>query len=294
MLKKQLQPFSRHVYVMSRQHFELRHLKNTLPGESIIPQVDFAENYALKQQSEIMSAHWANSSVTIYTGMVYVRDAPGKPLRHRSFAIVSDDPNHDKRAVYAFNQRKHAYVHETLPWKIEHVHCCSDDRTSQFKNRFTINNLLHHEKDYGSTADWSFFATAHGKGPKDGIGGEVKCQVWRAVLQGKEVVANAETFTNVAEQISPRITVLYHSADSVRRATEHLPERWENCKPLHGTQGYHFLKATDSSTIAYGKNSIFTDTSRVLANKEMRPVPMPQCQKLCLWIRMWLLWRPTF
>ena len=48
----------------------------------------------------------------------------------------------------------------------------------------------------------------------------------------------------------------------------------ENCKPLHGTQGYHFLKATASSTIAYGKNSIFTDPSRVLANKEMRPVPI--------------------
>ena len=31
MLKKQLQPFSRHVYAMRRQHFELRHLKNTLP-----------------------------------------------------------------------------------------------------------------------------------------------------------------------------------------------------------------------------------------------------------------------
>ena len=81
MLKKQLQPFSRHVYDMKRQHFELRHLKNTLPRGSIILQVDFAESYALKHQREIMSAHWANSSVTIYTGMVYVRDAPEEPLR---------------------------------------------------------------------------------------------------------------------------------------------------------------------------------------------------------------------
>ena len=164
-------------------------------------------------------------------------------------------------------------MQETLPWNKEHVHYWSDGPASQFKNRFTINILLHHEEDYGSTADWSFFATAHGKGPIDGIDGKVKRQVCRAVPQGKEVVANAETFAYVAEQHSPRITVLCHSADSVRGATEHLPERWENCQPLHGTQRYHFLNATDSSTIAYGKNSIFTDPSRVLANKEMRPVP---------------------
>ena len=182
MLAKQLQPFSRHVFDMRRQHFEIRHLKNTLPRGSIILQTDFAENYALKHQREIMSAHWANSSVTIYTGMVYVRDAPEEPLWHQSFAIVSDDPNHDKRAVYAFNQQILADVQETLPWNIEHVHYWSDGPANQFKNCFTINNLLHHEEDYGSTADWSFFATAHGKGPIDGIGGEVKRQVWLAVL----------------------------------------------------------------------------------------------------------------
>ena len=140
-------------------------------------------------------------------------------------------------------------MQDTLPWNKEHVHYWSDGPASRFKNRFTINNLLHHEEDYGSTADWSFFATAHGKGPIDGIDGEVKRQVCRAVLQGKEVVANAETFANVAEQLSPRITVLYHPADSVRGATEHLPKLWENCKPLHGTQRYYFLNATDSSTI---------------------------------------------
>ena len=29
-------------------------------------------------------------------------------------------------------------------------------------------------QDYGCTGDWNFFETAHGKGPVDGIGGQVK------------------------------------------------------------------------------------------------------------------------
>ena len=63
----------------------------------------------------------------------------------------------------------------------------------------------------------------------------MKRQVWHAVLHGKQVLANAETFVNVAEQLSPKITVLHHSSDSVRRATEHLPERRKNCKLIYGT-----------------------------------------------------------
>ncbi|KAJ8943495.1 hypothetical protein NQ318_016275 [Aromia moschata] len=32
-------------------------------------------------------------------------------------------------------------------------------------------NLLYHEEDFGIKAEWNFFATAHGKGACDGIGG---------------------------------------------------------------------------------------------------------------------------
>ena len=37
---------------------------------------------------------------------------------------------------------------------------------------------------------WTFFATYHGKGPVDGIGGAVKRYVWTAVKQRKEIVVN--------------------------------------------------------------------------------------------------------
>ena len=47
---------------------------------------------------------------------------------------------------------------------------------SQFKNQYSFTNILFHKEDYGSTADWNFFATSHGKGENDGVGGDVKIQ----------------------------------------------------------------------------------------------------------------------
>ena len=51
----------------------------------------------------------------------------------------------------------------------------SNGAASQYKNRKNFSSLAHHEDDFGVPADWHFFATSHGKGPCDGVGGTVKC-----------------------------------------------------------------------------------------------------------------------
>ena len=45
---------------------------------------------------------------------------------------------------------------------------------SQFKNKYNLASILFHEQDFGAKATSSFFETAHGKGPVDGVGAEVK------------------------------------------------------------------------------------------------------------------------
>ena len=54
-------------------------------------------------------------------------------------------------------------------------------------------------------ADWSFFCTAHGKGPVDGIGGETKRVVWKAILQEHETVTNPREFYDVAKKLMGKI-----------------------------------------------------------------------------------------
>ena len=44
-------------------------------------------------------------------------------------------------------------------------------------------NLCHREDDFGMPAEWHFFATSHGKGPCDGVGGTVKRLAAHASLQ---------------------------------------------------------------------------------------------------------------
>ena len=59
---------------------------------------------------------------------------------------------------------------------IEKVRYWSDGASSQFKNQYVFTNLRFHQSDYGITADWNFFATSHGKGENDGVGGMSKMQ----------------------------------------------------------------------------------------------------------------------
>ena len=66
-LKAQLAPFGRRVYNVPQQFQELRHLKDCLPAGEVIIHEDFAENFQLKHQNEIMAAQWSNESVTIFT-----------------------------------------------------------------------------------------------------------------------------------------------------------------------------------------------------------------------------------
>lgn len=267
-LFKQLTPFSRHVYDSKCQHRELRHLKENLPEGEVIIHEDFSENYSIKQQREIMSAHWASNTVTIFTVMVYYRETAGE-LKFKSYAIVSDDLSHDKRCVYSFNKWILEDLRITLQHPVTYVHYWSDGAASQFKSRYNFDNILHHEREFGIQADWSYFATAHGKGPIDGIGGEVKRQVWRSVLQGKVVVNNATEFANVASELCKSVTVKFHSSEAIAVDAANLPQRWNSCKGVPGTHELHYVKPVDLHTLAFGRNSTFRKPNTVLSNKYM-------------------------
>ena len=57
---------------------------------------------------------------------------------------------------------------------INKLHYFSDGCAGQYKNFKNFLNMCHHKQDFGLEAEWTFFATSHGKSPCDGIGGFVK------------------------------------------------------------------------------------------------------------------------
>ena len=81
----------------------MRHLKENLKQDEIIIHEDFSENFQLKHQREVMEAHWSHELVTVFTAVVYYKDASSN-LQHISYAVVSDELCHDKATIHMCNQ----------------------------------------------------------------------------------------------------------------------------------------------------------------------------------------------
>ena len=110
-------------------------------------------------------------------------------------------------SVCCFNEATLKHANEDQTIKTSHVFL--DGAGSQFKNRYTLSGILaptelHQELQY---VDCSFFATAHGKGPIDGVGRrKVKRAVWRRILQCRAIV-------NLAKESCPNVNILFITKD---------------------------------------------------------------------------------
>ena len=179
----QLEFMRRHSFITKVQLSAKSRTVQTLNDGEVVLHEDFSENFSLKQQSEIMSAHWDQSSVTIFTAVLSSKNEPSK-----SYAVVCEEYKKDKFLVAACNRAivNHAAQNGT---SFNKVHFFSDGAAGQFKNCYnlsTITNptaMIHEEV---KEADWNFFATSHGKGAVDGVGGTVKRAVFCRILQKKK------------------------------------------------------------------------------------------------------------
>ena len=139
-------------------------------------QVDFAENFNMKEQDEIQSAHRNTKPLSIFTAFVWSKS------QNISFALPLLDLTHDKFVVNAALGIILNHIGTVLP-NVKEVNCFSDGTASQFKQRFLFRNLIEINNERKIKISWHFFATSHGKGVVDGVGGVVKRLVWSAVLE---------------------------------------------------------------------------------------------------------------
>ena len=95
----------------------------------------------------------------------------------------SDCMTHDTVAVHMYQGKLIDYLETKLGWRPAKIYYFSDGAASQYKNCKNFVNLAMHKADFGVKAEWHFFATAHGKGPCDGIGGTLKRLAKQASLQ---------------------------------------------------------------------------------------------------------------
>ena len=268
-LKQQLGVMRRHVFIAKTQLRAIKTLRGQLEEGEALLQEDFSENYSIKQQNEIMSAHWVSTGVTLFTAVLNTTDGV------KSFVVVSDELHHDKYAVATFNRKILELAN--ADGRIRQLHMFTDGAGSQFKNRFTL-SLLNWPSEMHENlekVDWSFFGTAHGKGPVDGVGGTVKRAVLRRTLQGQSIVNNAAEFAEVAMTACPNVTVLYVPASEVAEVKLQLDVLWDNHVPtaIPQLRAHHYIYSD-----AYSPGSLHVAIISPFATVPIRAEPVIEAQ----------------
>lgn len=265
-LNKQLQFFKIHCFTKKKQATYFDVCKNTIkdnPSQAVM-QIDFAENFSLIHQDEIQSAHWSHSQVTIFTCCLWHKTGV------KSYVVVSNDLKHSKYSVWVFLKSIFAEVKKELP-EINHIYLFSDNCAAQFKSRFSVTNICHSKDDFGVTIEWDFFASGHGKGAVDGLGGTVKRLVWRAVQGRLAIINSAVEFYNFCASKCKGIKALYVCSEYINKFVPQLDKRWENLSPIPKIQSSHHFQIYDKEHILVGavtqsemlKVAIYKEKSKV-------------------------------
>ena len=116
-------------------------------------------------------------------------------------------------------------------------------------NRYLFSNLYSWEQEHDIKIKWHFFATSHGKGVVDGIGGTVKRSVWRRVRSGKAHITNPAEYAEVAKDRNPVIYIQFITKDGTDAMNYFLDTKWEGVKAVPQPHKIHCFIPKSSDEI---------------------------------------------
>lgn len=287
----------KHDFISKKQSEFLKNTKNGLDLSTVIIIADFSENYAFVLQDAVQGVHWNNRQATIHPfAGYYMKENPDRShsICSLNFLIISDCLDHDTAAVYTFQRHLIPFLRKMVrTWNfsifawvfhdlnvsnyilqvlgMKKIHYFSDGATSQYKNRYNVFNLAHHEMDFGLKAEWHFFATSHGKGPSDGLGGTLKREAARASLilpSDKQIQTPTQLYEWAKSKLSG-INVAYVSAIEISTTKKNLQNRFNAAPPITGIRSFHAVIPQQKCIVfkyfssceydAYSCNVIFED-----------------------------------
>ena len=227
-----LQKLQRHDFVARMQSKFLQETKNALAEGEFLVVGDFAENYAFVVQDASQSFHWNNAQATLHPFVIYYRD--GGNLGNCSFVVISECNIHDVVAVHLFQTHLIEFMKKRFT-TLNRIVYFSDGCPAQYKNCKNFVNLCNHESDFGASAEWNFFATSHGKGPCDGVGGTVKRLATRASLQRpNNPILTPKQFFEFAQQSITAVTFAFTTTEDHDGHRNRLQERFASARTVPG------------------------------------------------------------
>lgn len=239
LLCEKLQVLVQHDFIAKQQVLFMNQLKENLKVSEFLVTLDFSENYSMVVQDEAQSYHWAGGHATVHPFVIYYKK--NAKVAHTNFVIISDCLEHNTVAVYTFQKKLIEFLttkFETVPKKLYYF---SDGCAAQYKNKKNFSNLCHHLEDFNIEAEWHFFATAHGKGPCDGLGGTVKRLAAKASLQRPyeaQILSAVQLYEWAQKNISG-IHFTYTTQEDHIESEIFLTERFKQSVTMKGTQKCH-------------------------------------------------------
>ena len=195
-------------------------------------------------------------------------------FRWHSF-VKTHQENSYKFAVTAFLKVILDEIKSSESFKeVQEVRVWTDGPSSQYKNRYIFYLLQQIQPLLEPiTLVWNFFATSHGKGPCDGLGGTVKRIVQRKIRTGAEV-RSAQDF---CQAVNANIKVSEISSEETHQicSTLGIEPKWNRLMPISGTMNAHFVKSIGEMEILL---KYFTSAEDDIQIKKMKMKPYPAQQ----------------
>lgn len=251
-----------HNFIADQQSNYLKYLKENLTSSECIIICDFSENLSFVVQDAVQGFHWANSQCTIHPFAIYYKDSDSQDIQFTSFIAIAEFTKHNHVAVRLFLKKCIEFIKNKLP-ELTMIHFFSDGSGSQYKNKMTAFNLCQMEKDFQIKAEWHFFATCHGKGPCDALGGVLKRNATKASLQGKLITTAEELYTWAISKPDSKINYAYFSEKHFQTMEKKLKSRYTKVKQISGTQSFHSFRPLSENYISVKRFSFSTEEIHV-------------------------------
>ena len=168
--KPKLSGFIRHNYIARWQDLQASLALESLPENTILSHMDFAENYGFQVANEVQTEYYHSFQVTIMVHITfrinpeYARDNTQPRIIKEQHYWISDDPEHDTLYVQHCFGLHWRWLRAKGLCPTEHW-VFSDGCARQFKSR----RPMFYVAKYPGIADgcrmrWEYFGTGHGKG----------------------------------------------------------------------------------------------------------------------------------
>jgi len=227
---------------------------NLADSHMAVLQMDFSENYTCIAQDEIQSAHWNQMQLTLYTSVSWFR---GMTMPH---VVVSNTCNTTRLAAVVFTDQ----LLSAMPNGIQEVRVWTDGPASQFKNRFIVAAMDLLSQRHNIQIRWNYFATSHGKGPVDGVGGTLKRVAADKVRTRQCTINSMEDFIAAVQHSSIRVTGVNADSVATREGDLNLEQVFQQANVIKGIADYHCLEQQDAAVLTKRYSSELLNPSQTV------------------------------